>query len=540
MMTTRKFHRREYENAALVAVRESRLLTLFWARRCRKSTTLGSIAFDEMSQAVGRTVIAASASLLLGTELVGMTLTASEQAAIVTGEATAMQSLFEQRADGSNVSFKCANAETQKVYGHMKPEDFADLYKSSKLEMRLYFDRSSYSRLKVIAPNPATARGWAGTVLRDEAGYTSAGLENDLRIATKPIIDTDPSFKLIYASNLCPDDRHPFFEMTMPPADLDLPVNPMGNFYRSQTGALIHRVTLADAYSAGHVLFDDKGKPLTYEQFCALPGNKLGLDISYKLNHVMGGAAAIDLLALLTAQTRGARQCAFVFVADESDFRRALDILRELLGEGPVGVGFDVATTTGEKSNPSSVTVTERVGTERVQRLVVCWKERKESVQRHRIRELLLVIRNRPAGGPARRLCIDASSERLFADGTSEALRDICPVEQVVSGAGIQPPGYEKATNYKTHLGDLYCAAVNENHTTMPGDRYVKDDHRLVLKTGGAYQCEPDNEGRHGDTFDSGKLAEWALSSLGGYTFVPQPANPLQATRERRKEEVAI
>ena len=202
MISTRKFHRREYENAALVAVRESRLLTLFWARRCRKSTTLGSIAFDEMSQAVGRTVIAASASLLLGTELVGMTLTASEQAAIVTGEATAMQSLFQDRA-GEALSFKCADSETQKVYGHMKPEDFADLYKSSKLEMRLYFDRTSYSRLKVIAPNPATARGWAGTVLRDEAGYTGAGLENDLRIATKPIIDTDPSFKLIYASNLC-------------------------------------------------------------------------------------------------------------------------------------------------------------------------------------------------------------------------------------------------------------------------------------------------------------------------------------------------
>lgn len=521
MISTRKFKRREYEQAALVAVRESRLLTLFWARRCRKSTTLGSIAFDEMSQGFGRTVIAASASLLLGTELVGMTLTASEQAAIVTGEATAMQALFQDEANAKSLAFKCADSETQKVYGHMKPEDFADLYKSSKLEMRLYFDRTSYSRLKVIAPNPATARGWAGTVLRDEAGYTSAGLENDLRIATKPIIDTDPSFKLIYASNLCPDDRHPFFEMTMPNADAALPVNPMGNFYRSQTGALIHRVTLADAYSAGHVLFDDKGKPLTYDQFCAQPGNKLGLEISYKLNHVMGGAAAIDLLALLTAQTRGARDCAFVFVADEADFRHALDLLRDLLGAGQVGVGFDVATTEGEQSNPSSVTITERVGTERVQRLVVCWKERKETVQRHRIRELLLAIRNRPAGGPPRRLCIDASNERLFADGTSDAMRDICPVEPVINGASIQPAGYEKPINYKTFLGDMYCAAVNENHVTMPSDKYVKDDHRLVLKTGGAYKCDADNEGRHGDTFDSGKLAEYALNK--GTPFVWSP-----------------
>ena len=151
MMTSRKFTRRLYEQTALVAVRETRQIVLFWARRCRKSTTLGSIAYDELSREPGRTVIAASASLLLGTELVGMTLTASEQAAIVTSEAAAMQGGFMRDAEAARLAVQCANMETGQIYANLNPQDFAELYKSSKLEMRLYHDRTTYSRLKIIA-----------------------------------------------------------------------------------------------------------------------------------------------------------------------------------------------------------------------------------------------------------------------------------------------------------------------------------------------------------------------------------------------------
>ena len=216
--------RRLYENTALVAVRKTRQLVLFWARRCRKSTTLGNISFDEMSGTPGRTVIAASASLVLGKELVGMTLSAAETAAIVTREALAINDVFQEGSQSKSLDLRIADASTNKEFisptGPTSPtrltaDDFAALYKSSNMEMRLYFDRTIYSRLKIIAPNPATARGWGGTVLRDEAGYTPIGLETELRIATKPIMDTDPTFKLIYACNLCPNDRHPFFEMTM-------------------------------------------------------------------------------------------------------------------------------------------------------------------------------------------------------------------------------------------------------------------------------------------------------------------------------------
>lgn len=515
-MKRRTFKRRLYENAAMVAVRERRQIVLYWARRCHKSTTLGSIGFDEMSREPGRTVIAASASLLLGKELVGMTLGATEQAASVVQEAAAYRTVFENGSADKGLDLKVANADTGKILAGLTEDDFAELYQSSSMEMRLYFDRTSYSRLKVIAPNPATARGWGGTVLRDEAGYTPVQLETDLRVATKPIIDTDPTFKLIYASNLCANDRHPFFEMTMPAPDAVFEPNAQGHFYLGQDGILVHRVSLADAYAAGHQLYDDKGKPLTYDEFKAQPANRLGFEISYGLTHQSGGTAAIDLVALLTAQRRGAGQCAFVFVENDADWQRALHLLRGLLKDGLVGIGLDVASTTGETSNPTSITVTEQIGTERFARLVAVFKTKKRAVMSARLEDCVRVVRERPAKLPARRLCVDASNERLAAEETAEDLRPMVPVELVVNSTSIHPPGYLNPVNYKTYLGDIYSTSVNENRYALPSDQYLKIDQRLPMKDQGRYVCHPEPDGKHGDTFDSGKLAEYAL--IGGGT----------------------
>ena len=513
-----KRERRLYENAALVAVRQERVIGLLWTRRGRKSTTLGNIAFDELSVKAGRTVIAASASLLLGTELVSQAVTATEQAIVVGREALAMRQAMGWGAQGKGLDLQCANAETGKVHRNISDADFADLYQSKKLELRLYFDRTNYSRLMVIAPNPATARGWGGTVLRDEVGFTRSGLETELQIAVDPIFRTDPAFKMIYASNLPRDDRHPWFEMTLPPPEAQFPANSQGHFYRGQNSILIHRVSLADAYEAGHVLYDNRGKPMSLDQFRRDPANRIQLPGSYDLIHSAGGTACIDLMALLSAQQAGAKECAFFLVDSDRDFQQALNTLTELLTDGAVGIGVDVASTTGDTSNPTSVTITEKKGLERKQRIVVVWKEKREIVQRERLRQIALAVRNRSKGGPGRRLCIDGSNERLFAEGTQAALAGLIPVQVVVSGASVDPlpAGYTESINYKTYLGDLYAAAINGGTTAMPPDEYIKQDHRLTVKNGGRYECDPQPDGKHGDTFDSGKLAEFALTTAGG------------------------
>lgn len=81
------------------------------------------------------------------------------------------------------------------------------------------------------------------------------------------------------------------------------------------------------------------------------------------------------------------------------------------------------------------------------------------------------------------------------------------------------PPGYRDAINYKTYQNDLYCAAINDGRTVMPPEDYIKYDHRLTIKDQGKYQCAVDNDGRHGDTFDSGKQAEFALASGSAGAF---------------------
>jgi hypothetical protein len=511
-----EWQRRRYQQVALVAARKTRVLGLFWARQCRKSTTLGEIAFDEMSRDPGRRVIAASASLLLGTELVTKAVTAAEQSIIVGREAAALQSAMIHSAAYTTqpLQLVAADAQTDRPFASVSAEDFTDLYQSGRLEMRLYHDRATYSRLQVIAPNPATARGWSGTVLRDEVGYVKQ--EAQLQEATKPIIDTDPSFRMIYASNLPFDDRHPWFEMTMPadPA-LEFPPNPDGHFYRSATHLRIHRVSIADAYAAGHVLYDDDGQAMTLERAFATAVDKAAWRRSYSLIHEFGGAAAIDLLAMSTAQQRGIGKCACIVVDSDADFERALTALRLNLGSGSVGIGCDVATTTRSTSNPTSVTVTEEHGFNKSQALVVLWKERNPKVARERLRRIIQAVHSRPAGPPPRRFCIDGSNERYFAKETADEFRGLIPVAVVNASDGIQPTGYEKPTNMKTWLGDLYSAEINDNRYALPPEAYLKEDHRLVLKDRGAYTCEPQPDGKHGDTFDSGKLAQYALHSGG-------------------------
>lgn len=519
MITPRKWQRREYELQGMVAARQLRVLYMFWTRRGRKSTNLGSMAFDAMSATSGQSVIAASASLLVGAELVSMALSAVEQSIKIQQEADALRLALENSAaDQGGLNLVTANSETGKIYRSLGADDYRDLYRSKKLEFRLYFDKTAYSRMMVIAPNPATARGWGGWVFRDEQQFTHPELERELQTATDPIIDTDPTFRLIYASNLCGDDRHPGYEMTLPRDVTTFTPDPRGHFYISQTGIMVHRVDLADAYAAGHTLFDKKsGAPMPLET--ALAGMSLNArKWNYMLIHEAGGSAAVDALALHTAQQRGVGRCTSIYVDTDLDFERALAWLRTHLAKGArTGIGFDVATTTAGKSNPSSVSVTQQMsGNELVTPLNVLWKTRDPKLARERVRRIVEMCKATEA--PARRMCIDASNERYFCEETRQEFRGVIPVELVLNGATVDPlpAGYEDAINYKTFLGDLYSGELNDNHCVLPPESYFKKDHRAVVKDRGSYGCEVDNDGGHGDSFDSGKLSVYAVSAKGG------------------------
>ncbi len=527
-----KRERRPYQTVALAIQQQRRIVGYYWARRCRKSTTAGDIYFQEMSAEPGRTVINCSASLMLGKESIGMTLTAIEQAEILAAEAAAVRSCMESNAQENNLQFKIANSATGREYrSRLSEQDFTELYQARAMELRLYFDKDSYSRELVLAPSIQTFRSYRALVGFDEFGYMPAAQAKDLINSADAMMRDTPDRRMLFFCNLSLGDNHPWFEMTMPreisaaTEDDQFPAKADGHLYIGQTGVLIHRVALKDAYAAGHLLYDDEGQPMTYEQCHSFPQMRGGWDVSYALNHKPGGASVIDIVAMITAQRRGVGQCHFVYVDSDAEFRRALNLLAGSLTGGQVGIGFDVATTTSEVSNPSSVTVREKIGNDRFDRLKVCWKERKPQIARERLQQIVQCVRNRPAGGPARRLCIDASNERYFAEETADLLARFIPVQLVIAGNAVQPrpPGYSEKDgniNYKTWLGDLEAAAVNDGRLALPPDEYIKNDYRMVMKDAGRFICVPDAQsGAHGDTFDSGKNAELAIMGGGPVAY---------------------
>ncbi len=153
------------------------------------------------------------------------------------------------------------------------------------------------------------------------------------------------------------------------------------------------------------------------------------------------------------------------------------------------------------------------------------WKEKKPQIARERLQRIVAVVRQRTAGEPARRLVIDASNERYFAEETADILAPEIPVQLYIAGNTVEPrpPGYAErdgSINYKTYAGDIEAANVNDGRLALPPDQYIKSDYRMVLKDGGRFLCVPDSQtGAHGDTFDSGKMAELALLTGTGGSF---------------------
>lgn len=515
--------RRPYQKEALREFIEAlnRMFALLWERQSGKSTTFADMAFFEMLRYVDRTCIYASASLLLGTEIILKQSQRKETSIrdVVEKEAAIFAGLrdgYSAQAKKAGMLFQTANGDDDKIISEtLKPADFAQLFEEQKLEFRVYHDRSRYSRTKVIAPNVATARSWSGTVFLDEVAFIR-GLK-ELITALLPIISARKEFKLIYGTTPPEfDDTHYSFELLAPPAGTEFKPNAAGNWYESESGVRVHRADAYDTHLAGKQIFDLKsGAAITPQEAFRRAPNKDGHRIAHLLWWMLGGTAACDMLRLKVAQERGVGTCQCFVIDDHNadiEFTQGVNWLAEHLDpKAKVGLGFDVATTTKEKSNPSAVSVVEEHGSEVTVRALFVWKTRDPDVARERLDRIVDVISARPDGGRPRALAIDATNEKYFAKDVRKQFRSKMPVLQVVSSESYESPGLEKPINWKEYLGDQYVAKLEDNHLTLPPERYIFQDHRLVQKDRGKFVCEPDDQGRHGDTFDAAKLGVHAV-----------------------------
>lgn len=483
-------------------VERHRISALVARRQYGKTTLSALIALKKMMKTEGHTVIFGSVKLDLGREIVRKEAESIQKA---------IRMLTAQAAE-AGAKLDMVDAEKNASVAAIGADDFAELYEASRLEFRLYHSRSIYSRTKVVALTP-DAVGETGDLILDEVGR--AKKFRDVVEAMKPIIAANPEFRCIYTTTPPPDDSHYSHELLAPPIEAEFPVNPKGNWYRSEHGVHVLRISAFDAYADGVPLYDDDtGDAISPAESRARDPDKDAWDRNYGIKFILGGTAACGLMLLDTAQRRGVGQCAFFLIESDLDVERAAHWIAEHTGAGRVGIGWDLATTEKGSSNPSAVSVVERDGQEDLVRAVIAWKTRDPGLAMERIRKVIEAVEARPKGGRARRLCIDGTNERYFAE---QARKDLCaqiPVEVVIASESIAVPGAEPM-NMKQYLGGLLVGRLDDNHLTLPPERYVREDFRLVKKDRGSFVCEPDVQGRHGDTFDSTKLAERALETGG-------------------------
>jgi hypothetical protein len=490
-------------------VRQFRIAALLARRQWGKTSLAARIAIYKMMMQAAHTVIFGSVKVDLGRE-------------IIRKEAAALQEAIALLAnDTPEKLFRLADSERGKELSELKPDDFAELYEAQRLEFRLYHSNSVYSRTKVVALTPA-AVGETGDLILDEVGRVKNFRE--VWEAVKPIIASQPAFRCILTTTPPPDDAHYSYELLAPPIEAKFPVNPKGNWYKSELGVNVLRVDAWDAYADGLPLYDDDtGAPISPDEARRREHDKDAWDRNYGVKFVLGGTAAVGLLQLDSAQRRGIGRCLCIVIHDDRDFEIGLAHLADKLGANACGIGVDLATTEKESSNPTSVTVMERIGADFVAVITFVWKTRDPAIATERFRKIVEQANARPEGGRARRMCVDATSERYFAIQLQRELAAWIPVELVISSETVETAGGEKMTK-KQMLGAKWVSVIDDNHAVLAPERYIREDFRRVRKDRGTFVCEIGPGGEHGDTFDSHKLAQHALESTGQGAFTSETA----------------
>ena len=456
-----------------------RLLAFVARRQYGKTTTFANIALLKMMRQPGHTVIFGSAKLNLSREII------LKEAAVLEKALRAARQLT------------LADTQTGRALPHLSLDDFADLYEHSRLELRYYHDRGTYSRTKVVALRPDTV-GETGDLMCDEIGRINNWRE--VWEAVEPIVASNPTFRLLLSTTVPPDDAHYSFSQLMPPPGTLFTPNPAGNLYTSQLNVDVLRLDAWDAALDGVPLYDLKtGAPLSPEEHRAKADDKDAWDRNYGCRFLTGGSAAVTLRALSQAQERGLEQgCQY---AEDN----LPDNFESLFGTGAITIGADPVTTEGAHSNPFGLCFLQATAEGVAARLILSMR----TADPEKPRALLLEAVRR-LKGRVQAVALDATSERFWCVETARALRaEGLTVHLCVSSTTLDYLG--ERLLLKTYLGNKAVAALEDGRVALPPNRLIAEDFRLVKRVKGGFDADVAPSGRHGDLFDAFKLALYAM-----------------------------
>jgi len=275
-----------FQKEVLTRGRKYGILALLYRRQAGKTTIFSRVGTRWMLEFPGCLVTYASCSLSAGSEMT------EREAQTLTGIVDAMR---RDAGDGVKVT---SNADGLAWY------DVAELFQKSRFEVSLFHSATVASRTKIIAANYATARSYSGFVLLDEIGFI-----RDFKLfyeAVEPIFSSNPDFRLWMATTPPEDDTHYSYELLAPEPGAIFNVNPRGNWYESNAGLPVHRVSADDAAAAGWMFYHPKTREkITPEQHRLLAFDREAWDRNYGLAFPTGGTGAVQLLWLHAALEKG-------------------------------------------------------------------------------------------------------------------------------------------------------------------------------------------------------------------------------------------
>lgn len=274
-----------------------RILFMLWRRQFGKSFTIGGKAMSRMMQMRNHSVFVVSASILMGQENIRKEV-----------------DVWNILLDHYRRVAETAGLRLTSNGDGLSADDVAGLFESSKLETRIWHSRTNYSRTRVVAPNPQTARGFSGDVLGDEIGFWPEF--DGVFDAVEPIISRNPDWIMWMATTPPKDDAHPVYDL-LDPGAIRFEANARGNWFETESGYPVHRLDAHDGVLAGLPMFHPRsGVPVSVEEARALALNKVNFDRNYLLKFTAGGSAALSRQLILAAQAKGADQCRGIDITD--------------------------------------------------------------------------------------------------------------------------------------------------------------------------------------------------------------------------------
>lgn len=258
--------------------------------------------------------------------------------------------LSNSRDNGAEFNLKAAEICTKLGLALDTVDESPDLkYENMRMEVRVtvVVDGSSrVGRIKVLAANPRTARGFSGDLILDEFAFHEDS--NAIWEAAEPILSSNSEFLCRIAST--GNGKHNmFFRMASGTGHDD------GKIFRSALGFSVSRVTRTEAWRMGVKVFDPNTRqPITPSEARAKALDKRAYDQNYECQFTDENMCLLTLELISSAQRSPASPI------DEQEWSPAtINRLAKLKGD--LYLGQDV----GRTRDLSVICVIEKQGTSR-------------------------------------------------------------------------------------------------------------------------------------------------------------------------------